>query len=263
MAGNLLPMPVIRAVDSSGLPISGALLQFFLTTTTTPATVYTSSALGVALSNPVVADAGGLFVPIYLDPAVTYRVQLQTAAGTVIRDVDPVTFSILEATVGQVNAGIATGVYVSPAKLATWTGIATALGYTPANKAGDTLTNSLLTFSSLATNSSGYLGLPLNEQDTAYTTVLLDAGKLVRCNSAIAVAYTVPPIGSVAYPIGTAIGFRNVGSGVVTMTPGAGVTFFKAGTAGSSATIALAQAGLCTAIMETNNVWCWSGVGMT
>src|SRR5437763_11946684 len=112
MSGTLLAMPVIRAVDSSGLPLAGALLQFYATGTTTPASVYTSSSLGVALSNPVVADAGGLFAPIYLDPAVTYRVQLQTSGGTVIRDVDPVSINILEASQAQVNAGVATGVYV-------------------------------------------------------------------------------------------------------------------------------------------------------
>ena len=264
MTGTLLAMPVIRAVDSGGAPISGALLQFYLTGTTTPAGVYTTSALSVALSNPVVADAGGLFAPIYLDPSITYRVQLQTGSGTMIRDIDPVSINILEATTAQVNAGVATGVYVSPAKLAAWTGIAAALGFVPANKGGDTLTNSLLAFSSLATNSSGYLGLPVNEQDaTPYTTVLADAGKLVRCNSAAATVYNLPPVASVAYPVGVAISFRNVGVGVVTMTPGAGVTFYKAGTVASVASIALAQGALCTAIMEAANAWVVSGVGIT
>jgi len=67
----------------------------------------------------------------------------------------------------------------------------------------------------------------------------------------------------VAWPVGTAIVFRNVGAGVVTLTPGAGVTFLKAGSGTPSATIALAQWGLCTAIMETANNWVFSGEGMT
>ena len=263
MAGSLLPTVAFRAVDANGAPLAGALLQFYLTGTTTPTNAYTTSAMGVALSNPVVADAGGLFVPIYLDPSVTYRMQLKTSGGTIVSDVDPISTSVLEATGAQVNAGVATGVYVSPAKLAAWTGIATALGYTPANKAGDTLTNSLLAFSSLAANSSGYLGLPVNEQDVNYTTVLLDAGKLVRCNSGSAVAYTVPPVASVAYPVGTAIGFRNVGAGVVTMTPGSGVTFMKSGATTTAATIALAQGEMVTAVMEATNAWVFSGSNMT
>ena len=78
MSGNLLSAPVLRATDANGEPISGALLQFFLTTTTTPTPVYTSASLGTPLSNPVEADGGGLFPPIFLDPTVTYRAQLQT-----------------------------------------------------------------------------------------------------------------------------------------------------------------------------------------
>jgi hypothetical protein len=243
--------------------MAGALLQFYLTGTTTPASVYTSAALGVTLSNPVVADAGGLFAPIYLDPAVTYRVQLQTSGGTVIRDVDPVSTNLLEATQLQVNAGVATGAYVSPAKLAAWTGVPTALGYTPLNRGGDTATNLTLSNSSLAVNSAGYLGLPVNEQDGVYTTVLADAGKVVRHNSGSGHAHTIPPLASVAYPIGTVIAFRNIGAGVVTLTPGTGVTFYKAGTVAAVVGIALSQAGLCTAVMEDANTWVFSGVGMT
>jgi hypothetical protein len=262
MTGTLLAAPVYRAVDQNGVPMAGALLQFYLTGTTTPANVYTSSALSTPLSNPVAADSGGLFPAIYLDPTVVYRCQLLTSASALVKDIDPVTESVVEATQTQVNAGSATGIYVSPAKLAAWSGVAGALGYTPANKAGDTLTNSLLAFTSLATNSSGYLGLPVNEQDAAYTTALSDAGKLVRCNSASGVAYTLPPVSSVAYPVGTAIAFRNVGAGTVTLTPGSGVTVSKAGSA-SQSTIALAQYAFCTAVMEATNVWVVSGAGMT
>jgi hypothetical protein len=262
MTGTLLAAPVYRAVDQNGAPMAGALLQFYLTGTTTPTNIYTSSALSTPLSNPVVADSGGLFPAIYLDPTVVYRMQLLTSASVLVKDIDPVTESVVEATQTQVNAGTSTGIYVSPAKLAAWTGVPGALGYTPANKAGDTLTNSLLAFTSLSTNSSGYLGLPVNEQDAAYSTALTDAGKMVRCNSASAVVYTLPPVSSVAYPPGTAITFRNVGAGVVTLTPGSGVTVAKAGSA-PQATIALAQYALCTAIMETTNAWVVSGVGMT
>jgi hypothetical protein len=262
MTGTLLAAPVYRAVDQNGVPMAGALLQFYLTGTTTPANVYASSALSTALSNPVVADSGGLFPAIYLDPTVVYRCQLLTSASVLVKDIDPVSEGVVEATQTQVNAGSATGIYVSPAKLAAWSGVAGALGYTPANKAGDTLTNSVLAFTSLAANSSGYLGLPVNEQDGAYTTALADAGKMVRCNSASAVAYTLPPVSSVAYPVGTAITFRNVGAGTVTLTPGTGVTIAKAGAA-SQASIALAQYGLCTAIMEATNAWVFSGAGMT
>ena len=263
MTGILLPTPVFRAVDGSGAPMAGARLQVYLTGTTTPASVYASSALTTPLSNPVVADAGGLFAPIYLDPSVTHRVQLQTSGGTVVRDIDPVSTSVVEASLAQVNAGTATGVYVSPAGLSGWTGVAAALGFVPANRAGDTLTNALLSFSSLSANSAGYLGLPVNQQDGPYTTVLSDAGRMVRHASGSGHVHTLPPVASVAYPVGTAIAFRNFGAGVVTLAPGAAVALYKAGAVTPSTTIALAQGAFCTAVMETADSWVVSGVGLT
>jgi hypothetical protein len=263
MAGLLFPMPAPRAVDSSGAPMAGALLQFFLTGTATAASVYASASLTTPLSNPVVADAGGLFPPIYLDPSVVCRCQLLTSAGVVVRDIDPVSTAIVEATLAQVNAGSASGVFVSPAGLAAWTGAAAALGFVPANRAGDTLTNVVLAFSSLATASGGYLGLPVNEQDASYAIALLDAGKMVRASSAAPISYILPSIAAVAYPIGTAITFRNAGTGVVTLVPGTGVTFMKAGATSTASSVALAQGALCTAVMEASNAWVISGVGIT
>jgi hypothetical protein len=86
---SLFVPPVVRATDANNLALSGAKWYFYTTGTTTPAAVYTTSALSVAHPNPVVADSGGLFAPIYLDPAVTYRAILKTAGGTTIQDVDP------------------------------------------------------------------------------------------------------------------------------------------------------------------------------
>jgi hypothetical protein len=259
MAGNLLPAAVWRAIDQNGLTMAGAKLQFYLTGTTTAASVYANATLATALSNPVVADGAGLFPAIYLDPTVTYRMQLQTSGGQVIADVDPVSVTVTEATLAQVNAGLVTGVYVSPAKLAAWTGIAAALGYTPLNKAGDTATNLTLAFSSFASNSAGYLGAPVNEEDVAYTFALSDSGKMVRANNGAAMAYTIPPS---TFPVGTAIVVRNVGAGVVTITRGSGVSLMLAGS-GTSKDVALAQWGFATLIQEATNSWVISGTGIS
>jgi hypothetical protein len=87
---ELFILPFTQALDSDGNPISGAKLLFNLTGTTTPATVYANSTLATPLSNPVVADAAGRFPSIYLDPAITYRVRLFTAADVQVgNDVDP------------------------------------------------------------------------------------------------------------------------------------------------------------------------------
>jgi hypothetical protein len=262
MAGLLLAQPVLRAIDDNGDAMPGATMQFYVTGTTTPTPVYSSAALTTALANPVVADSGGLFPPMWLDPTVTYRVQLYSSAGVLIQDIDPASESVVEATQAQVNAGALTGLYVSPAKLAGWTGVPTALGYTPLNKAGDTATNLALAATSLAVASAGYLGLPVNEEDAAYTFTLSDAGKMVRGNNASAMAWTIPPNSSVAFPIGTAITVRNVGAGTITLTRGSGVTQYLAG-GSTSKDVALTQWGLATLIQEAANSWVVAGNGIS
>lgn len=89
--------PVTTPVDAQGDPYSGAKRYFYLAGTLTPATVYSDSALTTALSNPVVANASGQFVPIYLDPAVEYRTILRDASDVLLRDNDNITASTLTA----------------------------------------------------------------------------------------------------------------------------------------------------------------------
>lgn len=79
-----------RVTDSNGNPVSGALLYFYTTGTTTPEAIYTTSAGSVEHSNPVVADSEGLFDPVFLTEATTYRAVLKTADGTTIWDADPI-----------------------------------------------------------------------------------------------------------------------------------------------------------------------------
>ena len=90
-------MPV-RGRQRRGEPISGARLQFYLTSTTTPTPAYPSAALSTPAANPVVANGAGQFPAVYLDPTVTYRAQLQTASGGVIADIDPLNLNMVAAT---------------------------------------------------------------------------------------------------------------------------------------------------------------------
>lgn len=76
MAGNLFFLPRVVAIDN-GAVVPGALLYFYQTGTSTPQDTYTDLALSVPHDNPVVADANGVFDPIYFDPAFgDYRVTL-------------------------------------------------------------------------------------------------------------------------------------------------------------------------------------------
>lgn len=264
MAAQLLSEPVIRAVDSSGLTIPGAKLYFYLTGTLTPSAVYTSASLSIAQTNPVVADSGGLFAPIYLDPTITYRLQLKTNAGVLIEDVDPVSFSApVEASLSEVNAGIVTGKFVSPAKLAAWTGVSTALGFTPLNRAGDTATALNLTPAAApAANAAGFLGLPVITLNAAANLTTSHNGRLVRHTDASAYAWTIPPISTAGWVLNTAIALRNFGAGAITLTRGSGVALRKGGSS-IDANATLAQWGFAVLTMEDNDIWLVQGSGLS
>lgn len=68
-----------------------------------------------------------------------------------------------------------------------------------------------------------------NTQTGDYTTVLSDAGKVIEMNAATPKTITIPPNASVAYPVGTVIELFRLGSGEVTISPGAGVTLRTVG----------------------------------
>lgn len=80
----------IRALDRDGIPVSGALASFFLSGTTTPQVVYADQALTVEHPVPLVADANGVFPPVY--SAVEIKGIVTDASGTVLPGypIDPV-----------------------------------------------------------------------------------------------------------------------------------------------------------------------------
>ena len=248
--GTLIPVPTLRAVDAFGVPMNGALLQFYLTGTTTPSPVYTSKTLGTPLSNPVVSDSAGLFPAMFVDPAVTYRAQLKTSGGSVVQDIDPVFQPVTLAAGSVTSAMLAAGVAIAN------------LGYTPVNKAGDTATNLLITNSALAVTSAGYIGCPVNQQNANYTLALGDAGKGIYANSGGPYTWTIPPRASVAFPAGTVIVFRNTVASAMAIARGAAVRLRLAGS-GTDKDMSLAQWGMATALMEENDSWAITGTGIT
>lgn len=131
---SLFQPSVHRATGTSGSSLSGATWTFYITGTSTPATVYADSGLATPLSNPVVADSGGKFANIYLDDEVTYRAVLKDSGGTTIKDIDPFNSgaSVSEAlfsgmadistggadtirTLGKTSAGIGSAEYIKDA----------------------------------------------------------------------------------------------------------------------------------------------------
>src|SRR5690606_39181966 len=88
-----------RALDANSNPLSGAKWKFYASGTSTPQAVYANSALSVSLGSVVTADAGGRFVPIYFDGALSYRGRLEDANGSLLpgMDIDPINSGILKA----------------------------------------------------------------------------------------------------------------------------------------------------------------------
>lgn len=110
-----------------------------------------------------------------------------------------------------------------------------------------TLTNKTLT--------SPLINLGINAQTgTSYTTVLADNGKLVTLSNAAAIAVTIPPNSSVAYPVGAQINMAQLGAGQVTVSGGSGVTIVSTG-ATSATPKARAQYSTLTAVQTSTDNW--------
>lgn len=87
----LFTLPSQLPLSSAGAPMAGAKLAFSLTGTSTAQDTYQDILLTTPHANPVVADASGVFAPIYLDPSLpNYRAVLKTSADVVLKTWDDV-----------------------------------------------------------------------------------------------------------------------------------------------------------------------------
>lgn len=96
------------------------------------------------------------------------------------------------------------------------------------------------------------------DTSTSYTTVLADNGKLITLSNASAITATIPPNGSVAYPVGAQLNFVQLGAGQVTFAQGSGVTIVSTG-ATASAPALRAQYSSATAIQVSTDTWLIAG----
>lgn len=88
---NLWQPSLQPILDDNGDPVSGGKWYFYLTGTTTLATIFSSQAGDTPLANPVIADTAGRVPLIYLDKDATYRAR-RTDEGDIQlgADIDPV-----------------------------------------------------------------------------------------------------------------------------------------------------------------------------
>lgn len=100
---------------------------------------------------------------------------------------------------------------------------------TTLNTALDAIVTEVNSFETTVSTTYAPLVLTQTAQTGNYTFVLGDAFTLVEYNSSSAGTFTVPPNASVAFSVGTTIGLRQMGSGLLTMAPGAAVTIDSRG----------------------------------
>jgi hypothetical protein len=91
--------------DSSGNPLAGALLYFYSAGTTNDLEVYQEAAGTTPHAQPVVADASGLFAPVYVPGTTAFKTVLKTSAGVTVQTVDGITPPILLDTADQSVTG--------------------------------------------------------------------------------------------------------------------------------------------------------------
>jgi hypothetical protein len=103
MAAVLHNVDQRRLIDSNGIS-DGASIAFYLTGTTTPATIYSDVGLATPLTNPVVVGAGAAVPNIYLDDAVTYRRVITYSDGST-DDTDPYTAPYVSSAVLATSSG--------------------------------------------------------------------------------------------------------------------------------------------------------------
>jgi hypothetical protein len=115
-------------------------------------------------------------------------------------------------------------------------------------------TNTLWFYTGSAWESAGATtqGLTLNaETGTTYTLALSDSGKFVTQTNAAAIATTIPPNSTVAFPIGTQVNLMQLGAGAITITAGAGVTLRSA----DSLVITNGQYSVATCVKIDTDEW--------
>ncbi len=109
----------------------------------------------------------------------------------------------------------------------------------------------------------GFLGMPQNTQNAAYTTVLADNGKQIYHSDGSAYTWTIPANSSVAYPVGTTITFVNDASGAVNITLAITTDTMVWVPSGATGTRTIAQYGRAVALKVASTRWWVSGVGIS
>ena len=100
--GSLLPLARHIGIDA-GVALPGATLDIYSAGTSTRVTTYSDVTLATPNTNPVVADADGLFGPIYIGP-ISVKVVLKDSSGNIVYTQDNITSPALTAANAVANS---------------------------------------------------------------------------------------------------------------------------------------------------------------
>jgi hypothetical protein len=135
-------LPLAQVFTSSGRLGAGYQLSFFTTGTSAPLDTYSNEARTVANSNPVIADASGIFDDIFLAD-VPYKVTLQDADDVLVWTADPVSTAVGEIGIPVPLSKGGTGA-ITAALARTSLGLGTAATYTIGEGNDEVPTNSMV-----------------------------------------------------------------------------------------------------------------------
>ena len=120
--------------------------------------------------------------------------------------------------------------------------------------------NGSLTTDNTTADEAGFKGLPLNQQNGNYTTVLSDAGKHIQTITS-GITYTIAANASVAYPVGTVLTFVNGSSGNISIAITSDTLTLAA--TSTTGTRTLSSAGIANALKVASTTWYISGTGLS
>lgn len=259
---TLFSYPKQYTFTRNGVPMMGAKLWFYEVGTSTPKDTYTDSTLSVANSNPVVADAYGVFPVIWLDDSgVDYRTKLTDAGDDVQWIVDGQVsgtsptdlldaIKTVDGTGSGLDADLLDGLNSSVfAQLAQAQSVSGAWNFT--------------TNPTLLGLSMGFRNIPIKRKTAQHTLELTDQGFCIAITTG---GILIPTQASVTWPIdgGSAICIYNdsaVNQTIAAVTP-ATTTLRLAGTA-TTGTRTLAQRGNALLWNVRADEWLVYGAGVT
>ena len=216
---NRLSNPNIQFLDNSGRPLSGGSVAFYVTGTSTKTSTYSNSALSIANINPLDLDSAGRAGSVFLDPAVTYKLVLADANGSVIWTADPVVDMAANVLANvQVYAGNPNGNVAGSAGTPGVSGAS--MVYDITNKILYVCTTTGAAAAAVWSSASSSLTSNEDIRTTDHTVVLADAGRIQVANKATAITFPL----TAAATIGTGSFFpmKNIGAGLLTIDPSGG-----------------------------------------